>query len=288
MRLRRWMKVSVRGVMLLVLIACLGLGWTNHEARVQLEAVAAVDRAQEFRVYKRYGHYYGRLRDLPPLSAARFVDRIGVDYFDSVRSVTLSGIAPQPFKPLLDPVDDRLLERIGRVRWLELLELTGQSGVTDEGLVHLAELRRLKSLRLGGTGVSRRGLVHLRGMSSLKELGLDSLDLRGADLGTLPNLGGLESLDLNHTQVDDAALAPLKGAKALRTLYLSQTSITSAGLEHLRDLPALEHLCLGNTEVDSNERPRGIPRLRRLLLNNCPIDDAGLASVRGITGLTSL
>ena len=42
---RRWLRISVRGLIILVLVIGGWLGWAVHNARIQREAVAAVERA---------------------------------------------------------------------------------------------------------------------------------------------------------------------------------------------------------------------------------------------------
>ena len=42
---RRFLRFSVRGVLVLVLVVAAGLGWIVRSARIQREAVAAIERA---------------------------------------------------------------------------------------------------------------------------------------------------------------------------------------------------------------------------------------------------
>ena len=78
---------------------------------------------------------------------------------------------------------------------------------TDDDLVHLAGLTKLKNLNLisfTGTQITDAGLVHLKGLTGLHEL---------------------HELQLTSTKITDAGLLHLKGMTKLQTLGLSLHSI---------------------------------------------------------------
>jgi hypothetical protein len=83
----RWVRVSVRGLMALIVVIGAGLGWVVRSAQIQRDAVAAIRGHGGFVRYdgeERSGIYLlgGKL------SVPRWlVDTVGVDYFDSVFSV---------------------------------------------------------------------------------------------------------------------------------------------------------------------------------------------------------
>ncbi len=87
--LRKWFRVNVRGLMVLVLIAGGGVGWTMYQARVQREIVMMVLRAGGTVRYD-WGLEEGDLlaQHVPVPWAPRWlVDRLGVDYFGHVVAV---------------------------------------------------------------------------------------------------------------------------------------------------------------------------------------------------------
>ena len=92
----------------------------------------------------------------------------------------------------------------------DLLILTVYRGVTDAGLAHLVELKRLKSLHLGGTSLTDAGLVRLKELKHLR------------------------SLELRSASVTDAGTVHLKELKHLRHLSLTRTSVTHAGINELK------------------------------------------------------
>ncbi len=69
--------------------------------------------------------------------------------------------------------DVDLAEIISKHRTLRALDLR-QTGVTDQGLVHLSELAELKWLWLDPSQCTEVGLAHLEGLSNLRELMVDN------------------------------------------------------------------------------------------------------------------
>ena len=203
---RRYLRFSVRGLIVLVLVIGAGMGWIVRSARIQREAVAAI-------VNDRGGVLYdwewsnGEFIPGGKLRAPRWiVDLIGIDYFGHVTEVWLTKSSAAP---------DAVMEQAGSLTRLQRLEVDGSS-TGDVGLVHLKELTNLSELDLSGTRITDVGLVHLKGLTKIA------------------------SLYLSHTQVTDAGLVHLKGLTNLSILYLYDTRVTDAGIDELKQaLPSL-------------------------------------------------
>ena len=96
--------------------------------------------------------------------------------------VTDAGIAGLNHLYLVDllltglPIGDAALERLDRFEYLEGLDL-GATHVTDDGLCHLARIKRLSSLSLNGARISDAGLVHLKGIATLRHLDLGATNV---------------------------------------------------------------------------------------------------------------
>src|SRR5262249_51645408 len=125
---RRWLRTSVRGLIVLVLLVGASLGWLVRSARIQREAVAAIERAGgrvEYDWHERNGQIW-------PLDW--IVDRVGIDFCLHVDYVSVGNGAP-----------NRQLDDVVGLNQLEYLDLSGLT-ISDVGLVQLKTLRSLKSL----------------------------------------------------------------------------------------------------------------------------------------------
>jgi internalin A len=200
-RWRRFVRLSVRGLIVLVLVIGGWLGWLVRSARIQREAVEAITVDGGFVCYD-----WGR-RNRVFIPGGKLwtpqwlVNLVGVDYFGHVTLVVFS-----------DPSDAKS-EQVGRLTGLEEL-FAGAVG--DAGLAHLKELKNLTDLHLDYTKITDAGLAHLKGLNKLS------------------------SLDLASTQVTDAGLTNLKGLTNLSTLNLYGTQVTDAGVKELQQaLPSL-------------------------------------------------
>ena len=223
--LRRRLRVSVRALMILVLLAGGGLGWFVRKGRFQRESVAAIEKAGGIVFYD---------CEINPDAIPRpryleWLDRwVGIDYFSDVVEISLPG-----------DLSDAELVLIGRFPRLETLWYVGsRSSVTDAGLAQLDGLTRLKQLDLSDTDITDAGLVHLRGMASLQEL------------------------DLSDTQITDAGLVHLRGLTSLQMLRLRNTKVGEAGVVHLKTLTNLQLLDCSGTDVDdlvAQELRRALP-----------------------------
>src|SRR4051794_17971709 len=77
-------------------------------------------------------------------------------------------------------------------------------------LAHVAHLRKLTSLNLGGSSVADAQLVHVEGLTALRMLSLRGTPVTDAGKVHLIRLTGLRLLDLSDTGIGDAGLAHLK------------------------------------------------------------------------------
>jgi hypothetical protein len=201
---RHWLRISVRGLIVVVLIVGGLLGWMVRAARIQREAVAAIKKSGGLVQYEwesRNGH---RILNGKPWWPKWLVERVGIDYFGHV---TYVGFGKQ--------ISDVDLVPVGTLRELERLDLN-RSPVTDSGLIHLRGLTRLRRLVLVGPKVSDAGLDHLAGLT------------------------GLESLILTDAPITDTGLVRLKELIKLKEVSLAGTAVTDAGVRELQQaLPLL-------------------------------------------------
>src|SRR3954453_23726474 len=86
---RRWLRISVRAVLLLVLLIGGLLGWMVRAARIQRDAVAAIDGAGGHVLYD-WEWENGYPKNDGPWAPEWLVDRLGIDCFGSVVHVEFS------------------------------------------------------------------------------------------------------------------------------------------------------------------------------------------------------
>jgi len=153
-------------MMIFILVLGVALAWLERRAKVQREAVAAIQRSGGRVCYE----WERKDRFLVPNGRPRWpkwlVDRVGVDYFGSVVSAEL-----------FEAGSDAEMVHIGRLRRLEELYLyasgashTPISRLTDAGIAHIAGLGRLRFMTLSSNRVGNPGLTHLEGLTGLEEL----------------------------------------------------------------------------------------------------------------------
>jgi hypothetical protein len=217
-RTRKSPRLTVGGLIVLVIGVAAGVGLEVRLARIQRNAVLAITRPDG----RASGQPYGEVRydwewpepDLPstvvrnsrPWAPKWMVDFFGIDHFGHVVCVRL--------RPGLRATDE-LMADVGRLKRLEELNIW-HTDVDDAALAHVAGLTRLKRLCVESTRATSAGLVHLKCLKTL------------------------ESLNLSDTEVGDAGIENLTGLRKLRELFMFRTFVTAAGLRELgRALPML-------------------------------------------------
>jgi len=175
-------------------------------------------------------------------------------------------------------VTDAGVVHVARLDHLQRLQL-GQF-VTDDGLAHLRDLRRIRALDLNGLEhLGKRGLESVAAMERLEELDLARSNVSGAGLGAaLASLRDLRALDLTGVGLTDVRLAALPDWPRLEQLELGGNPIRGPGLARLARYPRLRELGLANAPLD-NEGLRHLPRMPNLSaldLSGTRITDAGV------------
>jgi hypothetical protein len=180
---QRYLRFSVRVLIVLVLVMGAGLGWVVRSARIQREAVQAITRAGGWVKYEWEWTVGNAGRGLPtndvpggkPWAPQWLVDLIGVDFFSHATNASLG-----------EKGTDALLVQVGRLSRLQRLNVNqppAQSLVYGAGRPSC-----LQRLSVGTSSVSDAGLAHLKG------------------------LAGLSILTLLRTQVTDAGVKELRQA----------------------------------------------------------------------------
>jgi len=177
---RRWLRISVRAVLLLVLLIGGLLGWMVRAARIQRDAVAAIEGAGGHILYD-WEWENGYPKNDGPWAPEWLVDRLGIDYFGSVVHVEFSVFSHDMTGVEIEGFEASL--RSYRRRF-------------DEALAHVGRLRRLEELELSTSEVTDAGLRHLMGLTTLKKLDLKNTDVTDAAVRELQR--ALPKLEILH------------------------------------------------------------------------------------------
>ncbi len=162
--------------------------------------------------------------------------------------------------------------------------------IPDEGFPWLADMKRLRKLRLSGTQTTDAHLAYLRNLTDLRELYLDRMLITNVGIKQLGSLTNLRVLDLETTHITDEGLAHLQDLSNLEDLNLASTRITGAGLQHLISLVRLQRLSLSMTELtdDGWRYLKSMAQLRSLNVSSTHVTDEGLLYLKGMTQLRTL
>lgn len=275
-RVRRWFRLGLRSLMVLVLIVGGGLGWFVRQSHEQRDAVAAIGQAGGHVVYD--WDWGSATRREASGGQGRWqgwlINLLGPESVGTIKSVGFSG----------GKAADALMARVGRFRELAALHLNGSQGVTDAGLAHLRNLTEMRELDLSFTGVQGSGLECLKGMWWLEQLNLIKIPVENQVLIEIAGLRSLEKLDLTGKNLTDAGLAHFKGLTNLKWLQVIGGPLTSAGLVHLQRMTRLEVLSMPRTQVESLQPVAHLKGILSLNLIKTRMDDAGLAPVGVMPG----
>ena len=318
-RWRRYLRLNVRTAILVVLAIGGGMGWLVHSARVQREAVAAIEGGEGAVIY-RESWIYARPAGLRSNSVWQkwLVNTLGVDYFGHVVAASIRWPPSEAHLPAVgrltdleelrlrgmsfskeelkhlagldrlqklglgySHIDDMSLSALKDLSSLRELSLrTCEGEVTDTGLANLAQLRRLRVLRLPTCEVTDRGLLHLKGLTEIESLELQGCDLTERGLVHLVRMNKLTSLGFSLPDLNAEGLAGLNALTTLKELKLTLREPSDDGLVALERLPCLKELTLRSTKVSRAGlvHLRKLTGLRYLIVDEAAISDAELTN----------
>jgi Leucine-rich repeat (LRR) protein len=156
----RYLRISLRGLIVLVLVFGGGLGWFVSRAKVQLDAVTAIERAGGSVKYEwewKDGQFNPSGK---PWWPKWLMDHIGPNYLAHIAEVDLT-----------QGGSDEQMLAIGKLKSLEGV-IIRKSSITATGLAPLTELADLRNLSIFNCQVSDDGLEPLRRLQQLDNLRL--------------------------------------------------------------------------------------------------------------------
>ena len=180
----------------------------------------------------------------------------------------------------LEPLQSLLYLRLGLENFMDQDEADESKHFTDAALPHVAKLKKLQALRLGGCSITDDGLKALRGMPELVNLDLNWTKVTGSGFSHLAELPKL-TLISPPSGCGDAGLAHLAKIRTLTGVFSNFEHVTDTGFEELAQIKGLARLSLGSQHM-TNAGLRHIgamPALRELILEGTGprITVAGLA-----------
>jgi hypothetical protein len=288
---RRWFALSLRGMMVLVLVAGGLMGWKARRASLQRRAVARIEYLRgEVRYEWQPRSPYGGVAPggASPPGPAWLRGILGDEYFQEVVEVTLPNLfrrsvtaAPSPDAPDDGPEMQAFHEELRRDREVK-------EALDGDQLACLEGLDRLESLELWMPSSMRsEGLARLGRLSSLKKLTSIHTPMGTEGLAQVAGLSRLERLSLRLELSDDASLAVLERLPELKELRIYGRpggGTLSSGL--IPDEPATTRGQVTDAWLARLGRLRSLTQLG---FDDSPrITDAGLAHLRGLSRLESL
>lgn len=236
---------------------------------------------------------------VPPGRVVQLVVRLRPRPEDSARLRTRDRRAYQMFVAdgaRADPDDLSGLSSLGPddLCWLTINALTPTADADQRALEPIRRLTGLRRLSLHATGVTDNGMKHLRELRSLEALELtEERSISNAGLAVLKDLPALEYLNID-VGVTDAGLQQIGQVSSLRWLRIRTGQFWGPGLAEVAKLPRLERLCLvGDTGLSDGHLRylEGLSHLKGLTIWGGAGDrltDASLASIGKLKDLESL
>ncbi|MCH7725194.1 MAG: hypothetical protein IH991_01745 [Planctomycetes bacterium] len=207
-------------------------------------------------------------------------------------------------------IDDADARNLSNLTALEELRLD-HTRLTDDAMVHLRRLTRLKSLTLP-VRLSNKGLQHIGNLTALEKLHLPHT-MDGADLGCLQRLTNLrelqlgwgiqqdaltgvrhlcklERLDYLPMDLSDEGLSNLINLSNLKYLRLNERKITDQGLVYVGRLQELEFLDLSETQISDCGLVHlaNLKKLKFINLSETRVTNDGLATLAELSKLEDI
>lgn len=198
-RRNRWLTLSLRALILLVVLAAGAMGWLAYRIRSKRVAVAGIVKAGGILRY-RWQSPNGRFEPkAAPPARNWYRDLLGPELFDEVDAVSLTGrnaiallpqIAQFPslktlslFDAAVSDADLAVIQGLTELRILHLVRVQGPGSV----LRYLRGMRHMETIDAKGFSATDADLAHLEGLTSLRNLSLHAGGDRRRTRSSLPD-----------------------------------------------------------------------------------------------------
>jgi internalin A len=173
-------------------------------------------------------------------------------------------------------VSDADMAKVAQFRHLRKLDLS-HTKITDSGLEHLKSLENVTDLNCYyAEYITEDGIAHLRNWKRLERLNLRGTRVTSKVFDSLAKLTSLRWLDIGFTQIEDEGFEQLSALSKIERLAIGGNRLSGAALPLLKLLPSLVDLDVGGIQrVDSG-------------LWGLPLTDENLARIAELKQLRSL
>jgi internalin A len=175
---------------------------------------------------------------------------------------------------------------------LRCLDLPWHDKITDAGLANVAELSELQYLGLHDVPLTDIGLYHLRNLRKLKTLDLENAYgfgpfIKGPGLIYLTNLSSLEALSLTNSPINDVGMVYISKLGNLKWLAVCGADITDQSLAVLASPWIADSLKLTPPEATYRvqQSRKESPELRGLEIVGTRVTDDGLGHLKKLKNL---
>jgi Leucine-rich repeat (LRR) protein len=185
-------------------------------------------------------------------------------------------------------VSDADMAKVAALHHLRKLDLS-HTRITDRGMEYLAALENVTELNCNfAEYITEDGVAHIRNWKRLERLNLRGTKVTSKVFDSLAKLTSLRALDLSSTQIEDEGFEQLSSLTKLESLAIGANRLSGAALPLLKLAPSLRELDVGGLQrVDSGlwglpltdenlTRIAELKQLRSLSLSGATLSDRGV------------
>ncbi len=232
---RRFLRFSVRGMIVLVIVIAGCLGWIVRSARNHRQAVAAI-----IKMNGEVGYVDDSRTSLQAMRGERSLRYLIGDWL-AINDV-FSGVHVR--LTLKEGMDQELaLAPVGDLTNLQSLSFVG-GAIQDSAIEKIGRANNLKWLQIQSAPLTRVGFRHLTQYKNLEHLFLYDIDIPEGAFEHFGALANLKTLEMHQCWRVDKGLAEMQVPPRLATLRIRYAPLSDAGLKHIARLPHLTELFL--------------------------------------------
>lgn len=266
----RWrLRFGTRTLLVVVTIFCVWLGLHVRRTQSQRDGVAAI---REYGGWVRYDFQFpddnfrasgfvGKAESPVP---EFLLNLLGVDFFHNVVQVNLNYSEDSGKRLENKNRTDEALQHLHCFPKLRVL-LLQETQVTDASMKYIGEMTELESIYMWDAAeVSDDGVRHLANLKKLHQIHLSTSRITDDSLAVFAKLPLLEDLSLQFNHFTDRGITYVVGLPRLNNLWLCgdrnrKNEITDQGLIKLQSLTKLRELGVQNTFVS----PEGLEAFQK-------------------------